>query len=316
MKNNYHKPVMLDEALHYLQPLPGLRYIDCTLGDGGHTLELLRQGGEVLGIDAFPDALERSSQRIKDEGFDDKFTGAVGNFKDLQEIAEKNGFEQVNGIIFDLGFSSYELEHGGIGLSFQKDEPLDMRMDKTLGVTAADLLNTLPEKQLAKIIREYGGEKMANKFAKEIIKFRNLKKFQTTSQLKEVIESVAPSGYEKGRINPATRTFQALRIAVNDEIDNLKKALPQAARLLLPGGRMIVISFHSLEDKVAKDFSRFNAQPSATEATTEVTKKPLVPTAREVDQNVRSRSAKMRIYEKAQKKNHKSEKQKNEKNTK
>ncbi len=288
---------MLDEALHYLQPLPGLRYIDCTLGDGGHTLELLRQGGELLGIDAFPDALERAKQRIKDEGFEDRFTGLVGNFKDLQQLAESSGFSQVNGIIFDLGFSSYELDEAGIGLTFQNDEPLDMRMDKNLGVTAADLLNTLPEKQIATIIRDYGGENMAHKFAKEIIKFRNLKKFQTTFELKKVIESVAPSGYERGRINPATRTFQALRIAVNDEIDNLKKALPQAARLLLPGGRMIVISFHSLEDKVAKEFGHLHAQPSAPKLI-EVTEKPLVPTAREVDRNIRSRSAKMRIYEK------------------
>jgi len=297
MNNNYHKPVMLDEALHYIQPLPGLRYIDCTLGDGGHTLEILRKGGEVLGIDAFPDALERAKQRIKDEGFESKFTGIVGNFKDLHKLAEQSGSNQVNGIIFDLGYSSFELEQSGIGLSFQKEEPLDMRMDKTLGVTAADLLNTLPEKQLAKIIREYGGENMANRFAKEIVNFRNLKKFQTTTQLKELLESAAPSGYERGRINPATRTFQALRIAVNDEIENMKEALPQAARLLLPGGRMIVISFHSLEDKVAKDFGRGNAQPSAT-SVSEVTKKPLVPTAREVGENPRSRSAKMRIYEK------------------
>ncbi|MFC1756071.1 16S rRNA (cytosine(1402)-N(4))-methyltransferase RsmH [Patescibacteria group bacterium] len=308
MKNNYHKPVMLNEALHYLQPLPDLRYIDCTLGDGGHTLELLRQGSEVLGIDAFPNALERAKKRIKEEGLRDKFSGVVGNFKDLQEIAEREGFSDVNGILFDLGYSSYELDEGGIGLTFQKDEPLDMRMDKDLGVTAADLLNTLPEKQLAKIIRDYGGENMANRFAKEIVKFRNLKKFQTTKELKEVIESAAPSGYERGRINPATRTFQALRIAVNDEIENLKKALPQAARLLLPGGRMIVISFHSLEDKATKKFGRLDVQPSAF-ALDEVTKKPLVPTAREVDENIRSRSAKMRVYEKSNKT------KKNDKNT-
>lgn len=298
MQNPYHIPVMIDQALHYLQPMPGLRYIDCTLGDAGHTTEILKQGGQVLGIEVFPDALERAKKRISDLGLSENFTPVLGNFRNLEEIAQENGFEQVNGVLFDLGFSSYELEHSGIGLTFQEDEPLDMRMDPNLGVTAADLVNTLGEIQLTQIISEYGGERLASKFAREIIKIRKLKKFQTTQQLVEVLESAAPSGYEKGRIHPATRTFQALRIAVNDEIDNLKKALPQAARLLLPGGRMIVISFHSLEDGVVKRFGRSSVQPSASLVLEELTDRPLQPSQEEIDQNIRSRSAKMRVYEK------------------
>ena len=289
----YHKPVLLKETIEALKVEPGKKYIDATLGDAGHTLEILKLGGEVLGIEINEEALERAKERIKKEGFENEFTGALGNFKNIETIAREKGFSKVNGIVYDLGYSSFELENMELGLSFQLDELLDMRLDKNLGVTAADLVNSLSEKDLSSLIFQYSDERMARKIAKAIVDSRNLKKVQTTGDLVEIIKSVSSPGYERGRINPATRTFQALRIVVNDEIENLKKSLPQAARLLLPGSVIVLITFHSLEDKVAKDFSRC-ARPSVSE----VNKKPLTPAEEEVRNNPRSRSAKLRAFEK------------------
>lgn len=235
----------------------------------------------------------RAKDRIEKEGLSENFKGVLGNFKNIDGIAKDNGFEKVNGVIYDLGYSSYELEELGIGLSFQRDEPLDMRLDKNLGVTAKDLVNSLNEKELARLILEYSDERLANRFARAIVKARNLKKIQTTAQLAEIIKSVSPLGYERGRINPATRTFQALRIVVNDEIANLEKSLPRAARILLPGSVIILITFHSLEEKVAKSFGR-SARPGIREAFDG----PLVPSNEEMNSNPRSRSAKMRVFEK------------------
>jgi len=290
--SNYHRPVMLEEVLEYFQPTVGKKFVDCTLGDGGHTIELLKNGSQVLGIDYSGESLDRANTRISETENFDNFIGVNGNFKDLERIAEENDFTQVNGVLFDLGYSSYQLENGQLGLSFQKDEFLDMRLDKSLGVPAADLINGLGEREIQRVLSEYGGERFAKKIAKAIVENRRLKKLQTTKELSDLIVNVTPSGYEKGRIHPATRTFQALRIAVNDELSNLEQSLPRAARLLLPGGRMIVISFHSLEDKLAKNFGS-NVQPKVTE----LTKKPLSPSLGEVKRNDRARSAKMRVYE-------------------
>jgi 16S rRNA (cytosine1402-N4)-methyltransferase len=288
----YHIPVLSQEVLKYLSPEKGKTYVDSTLGDGGHTLSLLEKGAQVLGIDYSEESLDRAKIRIEATPWKDSFTGALGNFKNIDKIAEQKGFSQVDGVIFDLGFSSSQLEDG-LGLSFNTDVPLDMRLDKTLGVTAADIVNTFPADKLAKIFYRYSGERMSRRFANAIAEARNLQKLQTTKQLAELLESVAPPGYERGRIHPATRVFQALRIIVNDELENLKTALPRAARILLPGGRMIVISFHSLEDKLAKEFGH-SVQP----ALEELTAKPVVPSEPEIATNVRSRSAKMRVFEK------------------
>jgi len=287
----YHEPVLLKETVENLNVKEGGKYIDATLGDGGHSLEILKRGGYVLGLDVNEKSLERAQLRIKKEGLDERFKGVLGNFKNIEKIGKENGFEKVNGIVYDLGYSSYELEELGLGLSFQTDETLDMRLSNSLGVTAADLLNSLSEKDIAKLIYEYSDEKMSRKIAREIVKTRSLKKIQTTKDLVEIINSVSYPGYERGRINPATRTFQALRIVVNDEIENLKKSLPQAARLLLPGSVIILITFHSLEDKVAKEFSR-RARPSIKE----VYEKPLRPSEEEIERNPRSRSAKLRVF--------------------
>ncbi|AHB40084.1 TPA: 16S rRNA (cytosine(1402)-N(4))-methyltransferase RsmH [candidate division WWE3 bacterium] len=289
----YHKPVLLKEVLEHLKVNKGAKYIDATLGDGGHTVEILKMGGTVLGLDVNPAAVQRAANRIKDLGLSENFTGAADNFKHIKEVAVSQGFEKVSGILFDLGYSTFELEEGNIGLSFLSDQPLDMRLDTALGVTAADLVNALPEERLTDIIFGYSDERMSRRFAKAIVEARKLRKIQTTRQLAEIIKSAAPPDYERGRINPATRTFQALRIAVNNELENLEDSLPRAARLLLPGGRMVVISFHSLEDGIVKQFG-LDVQPMLKR----VVKKPLVPVEEEINENPRARSAKMRVFEK------------------
>lgn len=286
---NYHTPVLLNEVLEQLQVRKGARYIDCTLGDGGHTIEILKRGGLVLGIDVSASSLERAQTRLV--SFGDKFLGVQGNFRHLEKIATEHNFTDVSGVIFDLGFSSSQLDEE-IGLSFMQDSPLDMRMDSSLGVTASDLINALSERELARLFFEYSGERLAKPFAKAIVARRHLKRFQTTKELSDLLVDVATSGYERGRIHPATRVFQALRIAVNDELVNLEKALPQAARRLLPGGRMIVITFHSLEDRLVKEFGR-GVQPRMKN----VLGKPLTPSTKETTENVRARSAKMRVFE-------------------
>lgn len=288
----YHEPVMFDEVITYLAPDESKSFIDCTLGDGGHTLGLLEKGSRVLGLDMNEEGIKRAQARINQSGYSKNFFTALGNFEKLEEYANRQGFSQVHGILFDLGFSQYELDEGEFGLSFLKDTPLDMRFDKSLHVTAADLVNSLPRQQIEEIIREYGGERYAKRISEEIVKFRVLEKFHSTKQLADVVKNATFSGYEHGRLHPATRTFQALRIAVNNEIDNLQKALPQAARLLLPGGRMVIISYHSLEDKIAKAFGN-DVQPIIKA----LLKKPLCPTEEEVLINNKARSAKMRIYE-------------------
>ena len=295
--DNYHTPVLVQEVLEGLDVHPGKKYIDATLGGAGHFREIVGLRGVALGIDADGDAIEHSRKELENrhpelkEGKDWKVV--QGNFRDVDKIAKENGFDEVNGILYDLGYSTSQLE-SELGLSFLNDQPLDMRLDNTLGVTAADLVNSLGERELSKLIRELSDERLANKFASAIVKFRSLKKFQTTKELANLLKSVSPPGYENGRIHPATRTFQALRIAVNDELNNLKLSLPRAARLLLPGGLIAVISFHSLEDKLVKQFG-LGAQPFKLVA---LTSKPIEVSESEVLENVHSRSAKLRVYEK------------------
>ncbi len=293
MKVQYHKPIMAQEVLESLRVRAGGKYIDCTLGDGGHTLEILRKGGRVLGLDVSEKSLARAIQRVKQVGLSEAFVPVCGNFKDVDNIASRCDFSKVDGILFDLGYSTTQLKDE-LGISFSEDSPLDMRLDKSLGVTAADLLNSLSEKELTRLFYENSDERYAKRFARAIVKNRELKKFQTAKELSKFLAGVAPPGYDYGRIHPATRVFQALRIAVNDEFGNLEKALPRAARLLLPGGRMVVITFHSLEDKLVKEFGR-----SVRSVLIPIIKKPVTPTASEVSSNPSARSAKMRVFERA-----------------
>jgi 16S rRNA (cytosine1402-N4)-methyltransferase len=290
----YHVPVLAKEALEGLRVTKGNKYIDCTLGDGGHAIEILRAGGKVLGVDYNQESLDRASERIRNAGLEENFIGVLGNFKDIDKLAEENDFSLVNGILYDLGYSSTQLEDS-TGLSFQRDQVLDMRLDKNMGVTAADLINSLPEAHLIKLFKEYGEEKYAKRFAHSIVEGRNLKKIETTKDLVDIIVGSSPPGYETGKLHPATKVFQALRIAVNDEFENLKVSLPRAARLLLPGGRMCVISFHSLEDRIVKQFGAGVLSAEGSDVTEVAFMKP---GEEEVRGNPRSRSAKLRIIEK------------------
>ena len=287
----YHDPIMVRETLEALRIVDGGKYIDCTLGDGGHTLEILKAGGTVLGIDVSKSSLERATKRINEEGYGQRFTSAQGNFLDIENLATENGFSQVNGILYDLGYSSTQLQDNALGLSFDQDQPLDMRLDENLGVTAADLVNALPQKELEVLFRDYGEEKYAKSFAEAIVKARSLKKFESTQDLVNVLVDSAPPGYDNGRLNPATRVFQSLRIAVNSELQNLELSLPRSARLLLPGGRMVVLSFHSLEDRIVKQFG------SGVQPVKEITEKPITPSDVEILRNPRARSAKARVFE-------------------
>ena len=293
----YHTSVLLEEALDFLRVRAGGRYIDCTLGDGGHAVEMLRLGARVLGMDINEVALARATQRVEDLGLSSLFVGVCGSFADVEAIANRFGFGRADGILYDLGTSSFQLLDGGLGLSFKKDEPLDMRLDKNLSVTAADLVNALSEAQLKKLFTDFGEERYAGKFAKAICARRSLKKFNSAKDLAELVAEEASPGYEKGRIHPATRVFLALRIAVNDELANLFISLPRAARLLapperelsLPGGRMVIITFHSLEDRLVKEFGRGSRLQKIAAG--------VLPQRDEVTRNVRARSAKMHVFE-------------------
>jgi 16S rRNA (cytosine1402-N4)-methyltransferase len=271
--SSFHIPVLLQSVSTFLQVSPGQRYIDATLGGGGHTLEIIKHGGLVLGFDQDPEALSAcldSDQLIK----------VQSNFIHLSHEAEKHHWSPVSGILFDLGMSSHQLNLSDRGFSFQKDSPLDMRMDPSLSATAADLLNTLPPADLTRIFREYGQEAQAGSIARRIINSRPL---STTAQLSRLLKS------DKER----RRIFQALRITVNDELGALKTALPQALTILKPGGKILVISFHSLEDRIVKQQFLFWSKNHLGEI---LTKSPVIPDEAEINQNPKSKSAKLRVF--------------------
>lgn len=279
-----HDPVLVNEVLEALNVKPGGKYIDATLGDGGHSAEILKRGGKVLGIDVDEGSLKRAKERLQGVVL------ARGNFADIDRIAAENGFEQVDGVLFDLGYSSSQIEDKSVGLSFMGDQPLDMRLDKSLGVTAADLINVLPETELVRMFSEFGEEPHSKRIAAAIVARRGMKKLETTKDLADLIVEASPG---RDRLHPATRVFQALRIAVNRELENLETALPRTARLLLPGGRMAIISFHSLEDRIVKQLGS-GVQPDLKT----VSKKPILPSDEETVRNPRARSAKLRVFEK------------------
>jgi len=280
-----HIPVLQKEVLEYLDPRPNENFIDCTLGYGGHTkaiLEKTEPKGKVLGIDRDPEMI-RNLKNIK------RLTPVCENFSNLKEIIKQQGFNRVSGILFDLGFSSWHLEGSDRGFTFLKNEPLDMRYSIKSPLTAEKIVNYWSSWEIEKILREYGEERFSEKISENIIKFRKVKPIEKTFQLVEVIKKATPVWYQHQRIHFATRTFQALRIAVNDELNNFIKVLPQALEMLKKEGRLVIISFHSLEDRIAKNFIRDNRNSLKV-----VTKKPIIPTQEEIKINPRSRSAKLR----------------------
>jgi 16S rRNA (cytosine1402-N4)-methyltransferase len=301
-----HVPVLLDAVLRGLSPLPGQRFIDGTVGTGGHSqaiLKLTAPNGYVLALDADPNALTIARQRLA--SFKDRIHLVHANFRQLAQIAQSYDFVPVNGVLLDLGLSSMQLQAAERGFSFQAQGPLDMRYDPSGETTAADVVNNLPQDELADLIYRFGEERRSRAIAKAIVAARPL---HTTRQLADIVSNAI--GRRRGsKIHPATRTFQALRIATNNELDALAEALPAAMSVLAPGGRLAVISFHSLEDRMVKEFYRRESkdcicppdQPTCTcnhKATLRIiTRKPITASPDEIAVNPRARSAKLRVAE-------------------
>ena len=305
-----HRPVLLHPLIESLQPRPGQTYIDGTLGAGGYVasvLERVRPGGRVLGIDRDPAAVEAARRRFA------AASGAIveqGDFAFLEAIAARHGIDRVDGVMFDLGLSSVQLDDPARGFSFRFDGPLDMRMDPREGRTAADLVNEWSEVDLTALIRTYGDERFARRIAAAIVRRRADEAITTTTQLRDIVERTIPRRFWPKRIHPATRTFQALRIEVNHELESLNEGLQAAIRILRPGGRLGVVSFHSLEDTIVKNALHVSAQnclcpPQQTHCTCAhraslllLSRKAIKPDAAELAANPRARSARLRVAEK------------------
>lgn len=308
-----HVPVLLKEVIENLNPKPNQNFIDCTLGGGGHALAILKLNsprGKVLGIDLDKSAIEIVKLKMKNEKLKaNRLIAVNANFKDLKKIVLQNNFKNISGILIDLGFSSMQIADPEKGFSFLLDAPLDMRYGEE-GETASEIINNRPRSELERILKEYGEERFAKQIAKEICEARKRKPIRTTFELVGIISKAVPKRFQHGRIHFATKTFQALRIAVNDELNNLKSFLPQAVEILAPGGRLAVISFHSLEDRIVKYFFKREStdclcpkeipfcQCKHKASLKIITKKPIIPTEEEVEINPRSRSAKLRVAEK------------------
>lgn len=302
-----HTPVLVREVLGALAVQPGGRYVDCTVGQGGHALAVLKAsapGGQLLGLDLDPEAIASARQRLLP--YDGSFELVNANFAHVSRICEERRFRPVHGVLFDLGLSSLQLEGEGRGFSFREDAPLDMRFSPEQETTAADIVNGASAEELARILWAYGEERRSRQIARRIAERRPLR---TARELAELVSQVMPRG--RYRVHPATRTFQALRIAVNRELQNLEEGLRQAVDLLGQGGRLAAISYHSLEDRQVKHFFRQESTdclcPPGTPACIcghrargrLVTRKAIVPTPEEVRENPRSRSARLRALERA-----------------
>lgn len=291
-----HVPVMLEEILKFLDPKPNQNFVDCTLGDGGHALAVLERiapSGKLLGIDADAEAI----LGVRGQGLGTRLIAVHGNFRNLAAIVKEQKFSPVRGMLLDLGFSSSTLERGR-GFSFEKDELLDMRFNIRTGIRAAEIVNSWNQEQLTELLGEYGEERLAREIGNAIVDERKKKSIITTRQLTDVVIGAYREKLHSkkevpwiGGIHPATKTFQALRIAVNDELGVLQEVLPQAVEVLSPGGRLAVIAFHSLEDRIVKNFFRECGTVKV------LTKKPVVPSDEEINDNPRARSAKLRVVE-------------------
>jgi 16S rRNA (cytosine1402-N4)-methyltransferase len=320
-----HVPVMLEEVLKFLQPRAGGHYVDGTLGGGGHTQAILERSapdGKVLGIDADAQAVARIEERLSDFVNNGRLVLVHGNFAELARIVHEAGFVSVEGVLLDLGFSSYQVDEPQRGFSFSADGPLDMRLDQSQAESAADIVNSASEQELADIFWRYGEEKRSRQIARRVVRQRERGAITRTTQLAQLAAAGVP--YKPGAIHPATRVFQALRIAVNHELERLEKALPQILDVLsmnkaLPAGgqeeprgwdgRMVTIAFHSLEDRLIKEFMRREAKDCLCPPRVPVcvcghkarlrllTPKPVTPTVEEITANPRARSAKLRAAE-------------------
>jgi 16S rRNA (cytosine1402-N4)-methyltransferase len=308
----YHVPVLLAEVVDLLAPRPGDVAVDLTLGGGGYAqalLEKLGPEGKLIGIDQDEDALAEAGRRL--QGFPG-FTAVKGNFGDFSELLGERAIGEVDRCVLDLGVSSHQLDQIERGFSFRGDAPLDMRMDREAPTTAASLLAELEYQDLVRILREYGEERFASSIARAVIREREKAPLETTGQLVRIIEGAVPGAARRGPIHPATRTFQALRIAVNEELEALESVIPQIVDRLAPGGRLAVVAYHSLEDRIVKEkllsysgrcvcpreFPVCRCNPK--KILEIVTRKPVRPGSEEVERNPRSRSAKLRVAERVQ----------------
>lgn len=307
--NDYHIPVMLKEVLDLLNIQKNHWYVDCNLGGGGHTKGILEKGGKVIGIDLDPDAIKQVLQEFNPSlhylnhgaiNVRNNLIICQANFAEIDKVVASaretmsNQKVAVSGVLFDLGVSTHQLEETERGFSFNKDAPLDMRMDPSKGASAKDLINGLYEKELAELFLKLGEENWSKPIAKKIVEYRERKQIETTNELANIILSVRRRS-PADRTHPATRIFQALRIAVNDELNSLKEALPKAFEVLEPKGRIVVVSFHSLEDRIVKNYFRDLEEKKLGKL---ITDKPIETSEEESLENPRSRSAKLRVIEK------------------
>lgn len=310
-----HIPVLREEILTYLNPKSGGLYVDATIGLGGHSLSVLQKSaptGKLIGIDQDAFALSKCEKRLKI--FKDRLSLIHGNFSDLQDLLEVHGFSKVDGVVFDLGVSSFQLDTPERGFSFQHNGPLDMRMDQRMPTLASDIVNNSTAKSLMKIFREYGEERFAKLIAQRIVESRSVEPITTTQQLTHIVESVIHRQFknrkvnsQQRRIHPATRVFQALRIEINDELKNLQRGIDAAVSVLKKDGCLCVISFHSLEDRIVKRKLQFYAKtcictPKAPICVCNhqrklnvITRRPILASVNEINTNPRSRSAKLRV---------------------
>jgi 16S rRNA (cytosine1402-N4)-methyltransferase len=288
-----HEPVLVAETVDLLQPHRGGLFVDCTVGLGGHSRALLEAGASrVIGLDRDPEALRLAAEAL--EAFGDRVELVHADYRELERVLDERGVSAVAGALADLGVSSMQLEAGGRGFSFRRDEPLDMRMDRSQGPTASELLAAIDETTLADVIFQYGEERFSRRIARGIVTERRTRPVTTTGQLARIVRRAVPRrGYQ--RIDPATRTFQALRIWVNRELEGIDAFLLAAARRLLTGARLAVISFHSLEDRIVKH--TFRALERGELAARVLTKRPIAPGPDEVERNPRARSARLRAIE-------------------
>ena len=300
-----HKSVLLNETIEGLNI-----YVDGTLGGGGHAYEVCRRLGEkgsIIGIDQDEAAIEAASVRLKD--FGEKVTIIRSNYCDMKSKLHELGIDKVDGIVLDLGVSSYQLDTAERGFSYREDAPLDMRMDRRQKMTARDIVNDYSEMDLYRVIRDYGEDKFAKNIAKHIVAARGTNPIETTGQLTEIIRASIPMKYQKKSGHPAKRTFQAIRIELNRELDVLKNSLDDMIEILNPGGRLCIITFHSLEDRIVKSAFKKNENPCTcppdfpvcvcgkVSKGCVVTRKPILPSEEELEYNSRSKSAKLRIFE-------------------
>ena len=305
-----HRSVLLEETVNGLNIRPDGIYVDGTLGGGGHAYEICRRLGDkgsIIGIDQDEAAIEAAGIRLKD--FGEKVTIVRSNYCEMKSVLHGLGIDKVDGIVLDLGVSSYQLDTAERGFSYREDAPLDMRMDRRQTMTARDIVNDYSEKDLYRVIRDYGEDKFAKNIAKHIVIEREKRSIETTGQLTEIIRGAIPMKFQKKSGHPAKRTFQAIRIELNRELDVLKDSLDDMIDLLNPGGRLCIITFHSLEDRIVKSAFKKNEDPCTCPKDFPVcvcgkvskgsilTRKPILPGPEEMEENSRSKSAKLRIFE-------------------